>query len=213
MQRFRLSPFLFLSLVVFAVNSTPLSADLPKPDPDGVPKSNLYDYGVMGPPATPEIVAAADAAVTTPMPDGPFQPTWDSIAKNYQTPAWFQDAKFGIFLHWGIYSVPAHGPSASEWYEKHMYSTASAWHIQNFGPIETFGYKDFIPLFTAAKWDPDAWAALFKKAGARYVIPTAEHHDNFALWDSAVTPFNAMKMGPKRDLIGDLAAAVRKQGL
>jgi len=94
-----------------------------------------------------------------------------------------------------------------------MYASESAWHIQHFGPQETFGYKDFIPQFTAAKWDPDAWAELFKKAGAKYVVPCAEHHDNFALWDSAVTPFNAMKMGPKRDLIGDLAAAVRKQGL
>ena len=215
MSRLSLSTFLFLLLVLmlFAVKSTLLSDELPKPDRDGVPESKLYDYGGMGPPATPEIVSAADAAVTTPMAPGPFQPTWDSIQKNYQTPAWFQDAKFGIFMHWGLYSVPAHGPSASEWYEKHMYASESAWHIQNYGPQEKFGYKDFIPLFTADKWDPDAWAALFKKAGAKYVMPCAEHHDNFALWNSDVTPFNAFKMGPKRDLIGDLAAAVRKQGL
>jgi len=215
MSRLSLStfPLPLIALLLFVFKATLFSEELPKPDHGGVPDSKLYDYGVMGPPATPEIVAAADAAVTTPMAPGPFQPTWDSLQKNYQTPAWFQDAKLGIFMHWGIYSVPAHGPSAAEWYEKHMYASESAWHIQHFGPQETFGYKDFIPQFTAAKWDPDAWAELFKKAGAKYVVPCAEHHDNFALWDSAVTPFNAMKMGPKRDLIGDLAAAVRKQGL
>ena len=215
MPRLPLPTFLFLSLalMLFAVNSTRRSADLPQPGGGGVPDSKLYDYGVMGPPATPAIVAAADAAVTTPMPDGPFQPTWDSIQKNYQTPSWFEDAKFGIFIHWGLYSVPAHGPSAAEWYEKHMYASESEWHTQNFGPQETFGYKDFMPLFTAAKWDPDAWAELFKKSGAKYVMPCAEHHDNFALWNSDVTPFNAVKMGPHRDLIGDLCAAVRKQGL
>ena len=87
------------------------------------------------------------------------------------------------------------------------------WHSEHFGPQDKFGYKDFIPLFTAEKWDPDAWAELFKKSGAKFVVPTAEHHDNFALWDSDVTPFNAMQMGPHRDLIGDLAKAVRKQGL
>jgi alpha-L-fucosidase len=181
-----------------------------RPDRGSVPESKLYDYGVMGPPATPEIVAAADAAVTKPMPGGPFAATWDSIEKNYQSPAWFKDAKFGIFMHWGLYSVPAHH---NEWYEKHMYGGDLAWHTEHFGPPEKFGYKDFIPLFTQSKFNPDEWAALFKKAGAKFVMPTAEHHDNFAMWDSEVTPFNAKKLGPKRDLIGELCAAVRKQGL
>ncbi len=147
-----------------------------------------------------------------PLPPGPFQPTWDSLRAHYQTPEWFLDAKFGIFLHWGIISVPAH---QSEWYERHMYGNPGIiqWHTEHFGPPDKFGYKDFIPLFTAAKFDPDAWAALFKEAGARYVIPTAEHHDGFALWDSALTCYNAKQMGPHRDLIGDLAAAVRRAGL
>jgi len=87
------------------------------------------------------------------------------------------------------------------------------WHTEKFGPPDKFGYKDFIPMFTAAKWDPDAWAELFKNAGAKFIIPTAEHHDGFALWDSAVNPWNAKQMGPHRDLIGDLSKAVRKQGL
>ncbi|HEX8341904.1 MAG TPA: alpha-L-fucosidase, partial [Tepidisphaeraceae bacterium] len=87
------------------------------------------------------------------------------------------------------------------------------WHTEKFGPPDKFGYKDFIPLFTADKYDPDAWALLFKRSGAKYVVPTAEHHDGWALWDSELTKWCAGKMGPKRDLIGDMAVAVRKQGL
>jgi alpha-L-fucosidase len=94
-----------------------------------------------------------------------------------------------------------------------MYGADSQWHIANFGPQDKFGYKDFIPLFTQSNFNADAWAELFKKSGAKFVVPTAEHHENFAMWDSQVTPFNAMKMGPHRDLIGELAKAVRKQGL
>jgi alpha-L-fucosidase len=164
-----------------------------------------------GPHTTRAIVAQA-AAAGTPVPPGPFAPTWDSIRTNYTMPDWIRDAKFGIFMHWGIYAVPAH---ASEWYEKHMYGNPeiTKWHTDKFGPPDKFGYKDFIPMFTAANWDPDAWALLFKKAGAKFIIPTAEHHDGFALWDSQVNPWNAKQMGPHRDLIGDLSKAVRKQGL
>jgi alpha-L-fucosidase len=184
---------------------------LPRPDRGSAPNSRLYDYGVMGPPATADVVAAADAAVTKPMPPGPYSATWDSIQKNYEAPQWLKEAKFGLFMHWGLYSVPAHG---NEWYEKHMYSGRDLdWHTQHFGPPEKFGYKDFIPLFTQANFNADEWAELFKKSGAKFVVPTAQHHDNFAMWDSDVTPFNAKQMGPKRDLIGELCVAVRKQGL
>lgn len=181
-------------------------AAAPKPDRMGVGDTGPYDYGDMGPPATPAIVAAAVEAVGKSIPEGPFESSWDSLREHYQPPTWFADAKFGIFIHWGLYAAPAHH---NEWYEKHMYESLSAWHADHFG--EAFGYKDFIPLFTAEKWDPDAWAELFEKSGARLVVPTAQHHDNFALWDSGVTPYNAMRMGPRRDLIGDLARAVRKR--
>jgi len=176
----------------------------------GVVNTGPYDYGGMGPAATPAVVAAAEKAVAKPIPPGPFAPTWDSIAQNYRTPSWFEDAKFGIFMHWGVFSAAAHH---NEWYEKHMYAADAQWHEEHFGPQEKVGYKDLIPKFTAAKWDPDAWALLFKKAGARVVMEMGEHHDNFAEWNSDVTPFNAVKMGPHRDLIGDLSAAVRKQGM
>ncbi|WP_052573842.1 alpha-L-fucosidase [Haloferula sp. BvORR071] len=169
-----------------------------------------FDPGVMGPPTTPAIEKAALAQVSTPLAPGPCEATWESVAKNYRPPAWFEDAKFGIFLHWGLYAVPAYH---NEWYEKHMYSAQAKWHEEHFGPLEKFGYKDFIPRFTCKNYDPAAWAELFRKSGARYVIPTAQHHDNFALWDSKLTKIDAKDMGPKRDLIGDLAAAVRKEGL
>lgn len=143
---------------------------------------------------------------------GPFQPNWDSL-KQYQVPKWYLDAKFGIFIHWGVYSAPAYG---SEWYPRNMYIQGSdtfKHHIATYGPQNQFGYKDFIPLFKAQKFDPIAWAKLFKEAGAKYVVPVAEHHDGFAMYDSAINPWNAARLGPKQDIIGQLAAAVRKQGL
>jgi lysophospholipase L1-like esterase len=162
-------------------------------------------------PAHPDPIDKFDVPAERPY-GGPFEPTWESIQANYKVPRWFRDGKFGIFLHWGLYAVPAH---QSEWYVQHMYGNPEiiSWHKEHFGPQDKFGYKDFIPLFTCGKYDPDAWAELFRKAGARYVVPTAEHHDGFAMWDSALTKWNAKQMGPKRDLIGDLATAVRKQGL
>jgi alpha-L-fucosidase len=164
----------------------------------------------MAPETRPEIVAVAVAAIPEKIPAGPVKPTWDSLKQNYMVPKWYVEAKLGLSLHWGLYSVPAYH---NEWYEKHMYGAFIQWHSEHFGPQDKFGYKDFIPMFTAEKFDPKAWAELFKKSGAKWIAPTVQHHDNFALWDSHVTPFNAMQMGPKRDLMGELAKAVRAQGL
>ncbi len=143
---------------------------------------------------------------------GPFQPEWASLAK-YEIPEWYRDAKFGIFIHWGVYSVPAFG---SEWYPREMYSEGSSEYkhqIATYGPPDKFGYKDFIPLFKAEHFDPAAWARLFKEAGAKYVVPVAEHHDGFAMYDSGLSDWTAAKMGPHRDIVGDLAKAVRAEGL
>ncbi len=170
----------------------------------------------MAPNTNETVVKAAVAAIPEKLPEGPFQPTWESLAANYKVPAWFQEAKFGIFMHWGLYTVPAYRDGgASEWYITHLYGGGATlpWHTQKYGPLTTFGYKDFIPLFTCDKYDPAAWALLFKKAGAKFVVPTAQHHDNFSLWDSKANPINAKAMGPKRDLIGEMAKAVRAQGL
>ena len=155
-------------------------------------------------------VDAGPLAQARPMIPGPFQPTWESLRDNYRYPAWFQAAKFGIFIHWGLYSIPAHG---NEWYARHMYTTDVQWHTEHYGAPDKFGYKDFIPLFTAKSYEPEQWAALFHEAGARYVVPVAEHHDGFAMWNSDLTAWCAGKMGPKRDLIGELAKAVRGRNL
>ena len=143
---------------------------------------------------------------------GPFKPTWDSL-KSYQVPEWYRDAKFGIFIHWGVYSVPAFG---SEWYPREMYKQGSnefKHHVATYGPQSKFGYKDFIPQFKAEKFDPTAWADLFRKSGAKYVMPVGEHHDGFPMYSSDLTDWCAAKMGPKRDVIGELAKAVRAEGL
>jgi alpha-L-fucosidase len=143
---------------------------------------------------------------------GPFRPTWESLEK-YRAPQWYVDAKFGIFIHWGVYSVPAFG---NEWYPRNMYKQgekAFEHHVRTYGPQSQFGYKDFIPELTAENYNPDAWAELFRRAGARYVVPVAEHHDGFPMYDCSLTEWCAAKMGPKRDLMGELARAVRKQGL
>lgn len=161
---------------------------------------------------TPAMVAAALDGIPQP-PAGPFKASWESIEQNYKDPEWFRDAKFGIYMHWGIYSVPAHG---SEWYVRYMYGGNAGimrWHTEHFGDPHMFGYKDFLPMYTAAKWDPDAWAALFKKAGARYVLAPGEHHDGFSNWDSAINPYNSVNYGPHRDLDGDLIKALEKAGL
>jgi alpha-L-fucosidase len=143
---------------------------------------------------------------------GPFRPDWDSLGA-YRTPEWFRDAKFGIFIHWGVFSVPAFG---NEWYPRNMYQQGTAefkHHIATYGPQSKFGYKDFVPMFRAEHFDPNAWVDLFARAGARYIVPVAEHCDGFAMYDSDVDPWNAAKMGPHRDVVGELEAATRKRGL
>ena len=142
----------------------------------------------------------------------PFHATWDSLG-SYRTPDWFQDAKFGIFIHWGVYSVPAFG---NEWYSRNMYVPGNAayeHHIATYGSQATFGYKNFIPMFRAERFDANAWVDLFARAGARYVVPVGEHCDGFAMYDSDITPWNAARMGPKRDVAGELATATRARGL
>ena len=108
-------------------------------------------------------------------------PAAESQAQHDQRMAWFREARFGLFIHWGVYSVPAFG---NEWYPRNMYKADTPefrHHVETYGPQAKFGYKDFIPLFTADRYDPGAWAELFRRAGARFVVPVAEHHDGFAM--------------------------------
>ena len=145
----------------------------------------------------------------------PFEPTWESL-RRHQTPQWLRDGKFGIYTHWGPYSVPAFGGNAT-WYSHTMYmdpnSEARKYHEKTYGPLEQFGYKDYIPMFTAEKFDADEWAELFQKAGACFAGPVAEHHDGFAMWDTKWSEWNAARMGPKRDVVGELEKAVKARGM
>ena len=160
-----------------------------------------------------------------------YEATWESLDSR-ATPAWFQDAKFGIFIHWGLYSVPAWSPKGTyaEWYwhakdglpRKHAAAVARSeavkeFHARVYG--EEFAYEDFRPLFTCELFEPEQWAKIFKRSGARYVVLTSKHHDGYCLWPSAEasqsfgTAWNSVESGPHRDLVGDLTRAVRAEGL
>lgn len=143
---------------------------------------------------------------------GKYKDTWYSL-ENYKVPKWYKDSKFGIFIHWGVYSVPAFG---NEWYAHNMYKKDTPefkYHIENFGTHDRFGYKDFIPMFKAEKFNPEEWAEIFKESRAKFIIPVAEHHDGFCMYESQLTKWNAVNMGPKRDIIGELEKEVRKNNL
>lgn len=163
----------------------------------------------------PQVEPALEGIRAT-ITQGPFKAEWSSL-ETYEIPQWYKDAKFGIFIHWGPYSVPAFG---SEWYPRQMYINTKrrgdnffTHHLETYGPHKTFGYKDFIPQFTADKFDATQWAKLFRETGARYVIPVAEHHDGFPMYDCAFTRWDATEMGPKRDVVDELAEAVREEGM
>lgn len=143
---------------------------------------------------------------------GPYKATWESLS-SYEVPDWYKKAKFGIFIHWGVYSVPAFG---SEWYSRNMYIKGSPeyeHHIKTYGRHSKFGYKDFIPLFKAEMFSADEWSDLFRQAGARYVVPVAEHHDGFQMYRSEVSHWNVWEMGPGRDVLGELKKSCEKRGM
>ncbi|WP_223552131.1 alpha-L-fucosidase [Aestuariivivens sp. NBU2969] len=155
-----------------------------------------------------------------------YEPTWESLDSR-PIPSWFEDAKFGIFIHWGPYSVPAWSPKGtySEWYQYWMQSKSlfgngnfngdevTAYHKQTYGPH--FSYYEFGEMFKADLFKPDDWAQLFKKAGAKYIVLTSKHHDGYTLWPNEQAndrgfAWNSMDVGSKRDLVGELTEAVKK---
>ena len=144
---------------------------------------------------------------------GPYRADWAMLTK-YEQPQWYKEAKFGIFIHWGVYSVPA---AENEWYPRNMYRPGDGaykdFRSRFANGDESKGYKDLIPLFRAEHFNAAEWAHLFKQAGAQYVIPVAEHHDGFSMYDSGLSDWTVVKMGPKRDTLADLAQAVRAEGM
>ena len=147
-----------------------------------------------------------------------FEETWESLATIEREPEWFKDAKFGIYFHWGVYSVPAYD---NEWYPRWMYvpgrkdsgGTVFGHHEKTYGPLSEFNYHDFIPMFTAEHFNAREWADLFEKSGARFAGPVAQHHDGFAMWGSKVNPWNAREMGPEKDILGELFAELKKRDM
>tara|TARA_R110000744_G_scaffold47804_2_gene104938 strand:+ start:2075 stop:3646 length:1572 start_codon:yes stop_codon:yes gene_type:complete len=162
-----------------------------------------------------------------------YQENWASLSAHKQAPEWFKDAKFGIYFHWGPYSVPAYG---NEHYPRTMYGHPTGkkpienskkrnynlgvgfqtyreheHHKQVFGEPKDFEYHDLIPQFTASNFNAEEWADLFYLSGAKFAGPVAEHHDGYSMWDSALTPWNAKDTGPKRDVVGEMANAIRKR--
>jgi alpha-L-fucosidase len=161
------------------------------------------------------LLAAASVGAEEPfkpeIAPGPYQPTMDSL-KEYRCPDWFRDAKFGIWAHWGPQAVPMMG----DWYAKHMYVQGHAQykhHLETYGHPSEHGYTEIIDLWKAEKFDPDRLMALYKKAGARYFVSMGTHHDDFFLWNSKIHRWNAVQMGPHRDIVGAWQAAAKKQGL
>jgi alpha-L-fucosidase len=202
-----MTALIFVSLCAAAQSSDPTAPTAGKLTPEEIDAqwitaNSKYDAARKG------ILADVDKTVAA----GPFRDNWQSLS-GYKAPEWFRDAKFGIFIHWGVYSVAGFG---SEWYSRNMYQQGMpdfAHHVATYGPQAKSGYKDLIPKFTAEHFDPNAWAKLFHDAGARYVIPVAEHHDGFPMYESNLTDWCAGKMGPKRDVLGELAKSVRAEGM
>jgi alpha-L-fucosidase len=142
---------------------------------------------------------------------GPFQPTWESLGTR-EIPDWYRDAKFGIWAHWG----PQCQPEQGDWYAQHMYQFGNAmntFHVQKYGHPSKFGFKDVCNEWKAEKFDPAALVALYKKSGAKFIAAMANHHDNFDMYDSTYQPWNSVKVGPKKDIIGGFAKAARDAGL
>lgn len=143
---------------------------------------------------------------------GPFSDDWHSLSA-YNVPEWYRSAKFGIFIHWGVFSVPAF---SNEWYSRNMYEKDRPeyiHHMKTYGSPAQFGYKDFIPMFKAERFDPKEWAELFKDSGAKYVVPVAEHHDGFQMYKSDISHWNSYEKGPCRDVLGELKTACSSLGI
>jgi len=163
---------------------------------------------VVYPPAPVPVIAPAGFGVAA----GPFQPTWESLSSGYQVPDWFRDAKFGIWAHWG----PQCQPEQGDWYAQRMYqfnNSVNKFHVQKYGHPSKFGFKDVIHEWRAEDWDPEHLISLYKRAGAKYFAAMANHHDNFDMYDSTYQPWNSVAIGPKKDIVGGWAKAVRNAGL
>ncbi len=170
---------------------------------------------------SPAAPAAEEKPAAEPVAEGPFKPDWDSL-KQYQCPEWYRDAKFGIWAHWSAQCVPEQG----DWYARNMYmqynrgrdgqdrpNRVYQYHVEHYGHPSKVGFKDIDHLWHAEHWEPEKLMALYKRAGAKYFVALANHHDNFDCYDSKYQPWNAVHIGPKKDLVGLWEKAARAAGL
>ena len=172
--------------------------------------------GMTAPFWTRHAFAAPDSFITTPagrkIAAGPFEPTWESLVKNYKYPDWYRDAKFGIWAHWTAQCVPEQG----DWYARNMYiqgTPANNYHVMTYGHPSKFGFKDIDHIWRAEKWEPEKLMSLYKRAGAKYFFALATHHDNLDCFDSKYSEWNSVNVGPKKDIVGTWARVTRANGL
>ncbi|MDC1105515.1 alpha-L-fucosidase [Prolixibacteraceae bacterium] len=161
------------------------------------------------------ILISSSCLATNPKTEGKddFKENWEVFKEHKASPKWFADAKLGIYFHWGVYSVPAF---ANEWYPRNMHFDGhwvNKHHTEKYGPVNEFGYHDFVPMFKAEHFNAKEWVQLFKDAGAKFAGPVAEHHDGFSMWDSEITPWNSMDKGPHKDIVGEMKKELDKQGM
>jgi alpha-L-fucosidase len=157
-------------------------------------------------------VAAPPAPSARSIARGPFQPSWESLTRNYRAPDWFRDAKFGIWAHWSAQCVPEQG----DWYARQMYIQGNPvyeHHVKTYGHPATFGFMEIDHLWRAEHWEPDKLMALYERAGAKYFFALANHHDNFDTYASKYHAWNSVNVGPKRDIVGTWAKVARARGL
>lgn len=167
----------------------------------------LFQQTLMAQTEIPSPVREGNEAIAP----GIYNPTWESLSL-YQAPEWFQNAKFGIWAHWG----PQCQPEQGDWYARFMYDEGSKqykWHVENYGHPSVFGFKDVIHEWKAENWNPDSLVVLYKRCGAQYFFAMANHHDNFDMWNSKYQPWNSVNMGPKKDIIAGWAKAAHNNKL
>jgi alpha-L-fucosidase len=190
----------------FAQVATPPNPAIPEADPSKTqppPPAPTHPL----PPAPAHIPAPENFGVAP----GPFQPTWDSLSA-YQVPDWYRDAKLGIWAHWG----PQCQPEDGDWYAQKMYKPTDAvykFHLEKYGHPSKFGFKDVINEWKADQWDPEHLISLYKRAGAKYFAAMANHHDNTDMFDSTYQPWNSVRIGPRKDIVGGWERAARAAGL
>lgn len=180
----------------------------PLPPMPGIPAPGAADSVPMA-----DSASAPEVVLDLPIARGPFEPTWESIEKNYPgEPSWLRDAKFGIWIHFG----PQSAGQSGDWYARKLYKqgdVAYRSHLKNYGHPSEIGYKEVLRDWNPSKLDPAALTKLYKEAGARFLMIQAVHHDNYDMWNSRYHPWNSVKLGPKRDLIGEWTKAARDEGI